>query len=103
MSYFTDFMIQMSKNVLLFSRSLALPTIVSVLIYGSYVQFSPQMGNVWIRNGSFRPINLFRLMVNPFSKSYLWRPSLIDLNWLVHLLICITVTQLYQNSGTDNN
>jgi len=83
------------RNIWMGGRVYALPTIASVIIYGSYVQFSPKMGNVWIRNGSFRPINLLRMMVSPLKRHYMWMPSFMDLNWFFHLSACLALVKLY--------
>ena len=87
------------KNIWMGGRVYALPTIVSVIIYSSYVQFSPKMGNVWIRNGYFRPLNLLRMMASPLTRPYMWIPSLIDINWFFHLFACLSLMKLYNDSA----
>ena len=59
---------------------------IPTLIFAGYIQFSPQIGNVWIRNGSFRPINLLKFMICPFTKKFIWNPKMWDMNWPIYIL-----------------
>ena len=57
------------------------------ILYSGYVQFNPNIGNIWIRpddngNKMFTPINLFRLMREPVNNPYFWQYKNLDLNVL---------------------
>ena len=60
---------------------------VSTGLFALYVQFSPKMGNIWIRKNDegedvFVPKNLLNLMVEPFTNKQFWYPQNLDMNWL---------------------
>jgi hypothetical protein len=60
---------------------------VSTALFALYVQFSPKMGNIWIRkddegNDVFCPKNLLNLMVEPFFNKQFWNVKNLDMNWL---------------------
>ena len=60
---------------------------VSTALFALYVQFSPKMGNIWIRKDDegkdvFCPKNLLNLMVEPFTNKQFWYPQNLDMNWL---------------------
>lgn len=60
---------------------------VSTALFALYVQFSPKMGNIWIRKNDegedvFVPKNLLNLMVEPFTNKQFWHPRNLDMNWL---------------------
>ncbi len=62
------------------------------IIFSLYVQFSPTMGNIWLRNDSenitrFYPMNLIRLMFYPFVESYFWQYSFLPINFWVYLVV----------------
>jgi len=59
----------------------------STALFALYVQFSPKMGNIWIRKDDegkdvFVPKNLLNLMIEPFFNKNLWHPRNLDMNWL---------------------
>jgi hypothetical protein len=58
----------------------------SFIAYAIYIQFSPGMGNIWLRindngNYTFQPINLFNIIKTSFTL-ILWKPELLDLNFI---------------------
>ena len=60
---------------------------VSTGLFALYVQFSPKMGNIWIRKDDegkdvFCPKNLLNLMVEPFFNKQFWNVKNLDMNWL---------------------
>lgn len=60
--------------------------IVITLIYSLYVQFSKDMGNIWIRKSSnnkniFCPLNLINLIVAPFHILYFWKQRMLIINY----------------------
>ncbi len=63
-----------------------------------YIQFSPDMGNIWIRSGRFMPIGAINLIIYPFKEKYMWLfPDMWIINywiWMIPLFIVI----LFKNS-----
>jgi hypothetical protein len=67
---------------------------VSTVLFALYVQFSPKMGNIWIRKNDegedvFVPKNLLNLMVEPFTNKQFWHPRNLDMNWLFLTASCL--------------
>ena len=65
-------------------------TILIVLItlgFLLYIQFSPGMGQIWIRNGNFMPMGAFNLMIYPFKNIRIWMPNVWDINYPMWILI----------------
>ena len=58
-----------------------------------YIQFSPDMGNIWIRSGRFMPIGAFNLIIYPFKEVHMWLlPEMWIINywiWMIPLFIVI--------------
>jgi len=77
------------------------------LLYLLYVQFSPQMGNIWWRNDYFSPMGGIRLMVYPLKEIQMWYPEFWDINYFIWLLfgLCIYITtfqiHIYLNKEYD--
>ena len=67
------------------------------VLYSLHVQYSKDMGNVWIRKNSdneeeFTPMALLHLMVSPFKYWQFWMPNM----WLVNYPLLVgTYTSLY--------
>ena len=60
---------------------------ISTGLFALYVQFSPKMGNIWIRKDDegkdvFVPKNLLNLMVEPFFNKQFWNAKNLDMNWV---------------------
>ncbi len=77
------------------------------VIFSLYVQFSPTMGNIWLRHNHennliFCPMNLVRLIFRPFIDGYFWRYEFLAINFWVYLVgYLIIVYNLI--IGYDNN
>lgn len=57
----------------------------NILLFAGYVQWSPNMGNIWIRKdennkNKLQLHNLFRLMAAPIKEKTYWYPSQWDIN-----------------------
>lgn len=68
-----------------------LVSISSFLSYSLYVQFSPSIGNIWLRPDSenkmqFQISGLLSLIYRPFYDKYFWHLKNWDLNWIIYLL-----------------
>lgn len=62
--------------------------IIYLIIFASYLELSPGLGNVWYRIGvdgvrHIRLSHLFTFILNPFSMIELWYPRNWDLNYFV--------------------
>ncbi len=54
--------------------------------YILYIEFSPSMGNIWIRSGHFVPSNIIRLMFQPFHDIKMWTfTSMWPINYIIWL------------------
>ncbi len=54
--------------------------------YILFIEFSPSMGNIWIRSGHFVPSNIVRLMLQPFHDINMWiYTSMWPINYIVWL------------------
>ena len=67
--------------------------IIIFIIYSLYVQLSPTMGNIWMREDSsgnlvFCPLGLLHLCVAPLNtdKMYLWEPVFWPINFFVYIV-----------------
>lgn len=70
-------------------------TVFSTTIYLFYIQFSPTMGNIWIRNNKFAPKNAFNLMIHPINHFYMWsHVNMWPINYFIWLLIPLLFIQL---------
>jgi hypothetical protein len=62
--------------------------LIYLIIFTIYLEYSPNLGNIWIRVGSdgkkhFRPINIYHIIIKPLSMKELWYPKNWDLNFIV--------------------
>lgn len=61
--------------------------LISTIIYALYVQFSPGLGNIWIRQDSqkknrFSPYGLINMMRRPFHDIHFWKFPNLHMNWV---------------------
>ena len=61
-------------------------------LYLIYIQFSPDMGNIWIRSGYFMPMSAINLMIYPLSEKYMW---LFPEMWIINYWIWMIPLMLY--------
>ena len=54
-----------------------------------YVQFSPQMGNIWWRNDYFSSLGAIKIIVYPLYEIKMWNIEFWDINYFIWLLIGI--------------
>ena len=71
---------------------IAMSSIISFLMFAIYTQFSPKIGNIWLRKDAnlitrFAPQNLFKLIVFPLRSLQPWKPYLWDINYFMYVLI----------------
>ena len=73
--------------------------------YILYIEFSPTMGNIWLRSGYFVPSNIIRLMLQPLHDIKMWiYTSMWPINYFIWLGVASAVKYLdlsyfYQISG----
>lgn len=66
--------------------------IICTCLFLLYIQFSPDMGNIWWRNGKFVPSNAIRLMIHPLSHSYMWSfRQMWIINYFVWLFLLFSI------------
>ena len=64
-----------------------------------YQQFSPQIGNMWIRPGAdgakvLVPSGMLTIILMPFQYLFVWYPSKWDLNWIIIVIIYTLLQQI---------
>jgi len=63
--------------------------ILTSVAYLLYIQFSPDMGNIWIRCGRFAPNNAINMIIHPLNHLYMWS---VPQMWLINYWIWLFVT-----------
>ena len=63
-----------------------------LFVYALRVQFMSDFGNIWIRPDQFgirrfRPMNLVWMMVDTLRFPFMWKFSMIDVNWVYYFMI----------------
>ena len=76
--------------------------LIVLIVFSLYVQYSPTMGNIWLRTNSeneqvFCPMSLVELILSPLYRSYFWHYSLLPINFCVYLLVYMLVYLVIYN------
>ena len=53
------------------------------LLYLLYIQFSPQMGNIWWRDGNFTPMGAIKVILYPLKEIKMWNIGMWDINYFI--------------------
>jgi len=61
------------------------------VIYLLYVQFSPQIGNIWWRNDYFSPMGAIKIIVYPLYEIKMWNIEFWDINYFIWLLFGVII------------
>ena len=61
------------------------------VIYLLYVQFSPQIGNIWWRNDYFSPMGAIKIIVYPLYEIKMWNMEFWDINYFIWLLFGVII------------
>ena len=61
-----------------------------------YIQFSPTMGNIWLRDGHFTPRGAFEVMIYPFREWRMWKPEMWIINYPVWISCGITAAGIFR-------
>jgi len=61
------------------------------VIYLLYVQFSPQIGNIWWRNDYFSPMGAIKIIVYPLYEIKMWNVEFWDINYFIWLLFGVII------------
>ena len=61
------------------------------IVYLLYVQFSPQMGNIWWRNDYFSPMGAIKIIVYPLYEIKMWNVEFWDINYFIWLLFGVII------------
>jgi hypothetical protein len=83
----------------MFNR-IILSLVISIIVFAFYVQFSPQIGGIWLRpneNGqtSFSLSSLFNLISSPLKYKEFWNINMWDVNYFVYPVITYASTFLF--------
>jgi len=70
--------------------------ILITLVFLLYIQFSPGMGQIWIRNGSFMPRGAFNLIIYPFKNIRMWKPNVWDINYPMWIFVSVCIFKYYK-------
>ena len=53
------------------------------LLYLLYIQFSPQMGYIWWRDGNFTPMGAIKVILYPLKEIKMWNIGMWDINYFI--------------------
>ena len=84
----TDLIDLFKKIFLVESKDLKRGYLIYLLIFISYLELSPKLGNVWLRKGVDNSINLslgglVSFFTKPFKEGFFWKPRFWDINYYV--------------------
>jgi|AACY02.14.fsa_nt_gi hypothetical protein len=57
------------------------------LLYLLYIQFSPQMGHIWWRDGNFTPMGAIKVILYPLKEIKMWNMEMWDINYFIWIII----------------
>lgn len=60
-----------------------------------YIQFSPQMGNIWWREGYFTPMGAINVIIYPLREIKMWNMEMWDINYFIWIIIVVITNLLY--------
>lgn len=83
-------------------RNLCISAIISIILFGLYVELNPYMTNIWWRidsNGSKQIVlsNLFRLIFAPLEYMFYWNPFAWDINFFIWWLVVYSLITYLKN------
>jgi len=72
--------------------------IISVIIFGIYVEVNPKMTNIWYRVNSegiktIQLDNLLELITGPLRYIFYWYPNYWDINYFIYLIITFVIIE----------
>ena len=66
--------------------------ITTSMLFLLYIQFSPDMGNIWIRCGKFAPINALNMIIHPLYNIYMWNvPQMWIINYWIWIFVVVSL------------
>ncbi len=69
-------------------------SVLSTVAFLLYIQFSPTMGNIWIRDGHFTPRGAIDVMLYPFREWQMWKPGMWIINYPVWIACGMTMVSV---------
>ena len=83
--------------------------LILTILFLLYIQFSPDMGNIWLRSGYFMPMGAIKMIIYPFKEIHMWLlPEMWIVNywiWMIPFLMYILynwITRLLSNSTNSS-
>lgn len=73
---------------------------IATAVYIVYIECSPTMGNIWIRNGVFAPYNIIRLMIVPLYDWNYW--SYVSM-WMINYPLWLGIVFIIENMRKQLN
>ena len=74
--------------------------LIATAVYIVYIEYSPTMGNIWIRNGVFAPYNIIRLMIEPLYDWNYWRYASM---WMINYPLWLGIVFIIENTREQLN
>ena len=66
-----------------------------------YIQYSPTMGNIWLRDGHFTPRGAINVMTYPFKEWRMWKPEMWAINYPLWIACVLTVVGVISSTFYD--
>ena len=74
--------------------------LIATAVYILYIEYSPTMGNIWIRNGVFAPYNIIRLMIAPLYDWNYWSYASM---WMINYPLWLGIVFIIENMREQLN
>lgn len=65
--------------------------LIITVTYLLYIQFSPQMGNIWWRDNYFSPYGAYELIIYPLVEFKMWNIEFWDINYFIWIIFGILI------------
>ena len=78
--------------------NMILSIIVLTIIFLLYIQYSPTMGNIWMRDGHFTPRGAVDVMLYPFREWQMWKPEMWIINYPLWVVVVVSGIIFYQTT-----
>ena len=62
-------------------KDFGIGNLTGLIFYIIYLEYA--VGNIWWIDNTFNPLSIWEYIKHPFKNLLFWKPSFLDLNWLV--------------------